>query len=135
MNAQRQLDVDRIKDYKTLTLELCDVYVPASKTAIADYIGISQKTIYNMLYGEVVGVYTKKKLAAFLLKEFGYQVKNLKDDNIKLVPASVNISGNTISKSSVAGRDIYGSDKQVDFLKNYIELLEAENKRLKEQLK
>jgi hypothetical protein len=128
MIAQRRLDVENIKDYKTLAQELCDIYEPASKTSLAEFIGISQKTIYNLIYGEPVGVYTKKKLGAFLLKEFGFNIKNLDKSKIKLVP-SVNISGNIITNSNVSGRDL--KVDQVSFLQNYITLLTDENNRLK----
>lgn len=69
--------MEAITDYKTLALALCEIYSPASKNQIAERIGISQKTIYNMIYGEPVGVYTQKKLIPFIKKEFGYQLKNI----------------------------------------------------------
>lgn len=135
MNAQRPIDPTRVKDYRSLAEELCEVYYPASKTTIADVIGVSQKTIYNMVYGEPVGVYTRKRLARFMEETFGLKIVNLKDKSIKLTPASVNITGNTIKKSNVAGRDILGDNKQLEFLQNYVRLLEEENKRLKELIK
>ena len=120
MNTQKTFDASKVVDYFTLISELVDFYYPEGKPAIAEYIGFSPKTIYNIMYGEPVGVYTKKKLSAFMVEKFHYQIEDVKGAKDRIVL-------HKLDTEEIKAQ-------QAVILNDYVLLVQDENRNLKNEM-